>query len=659
MGSLLLVLLAAASSACVTTMPVATAPAPITRQLEAETRITMGAGAVFTAPKQWFVTTGPDLAVLQDPERALTVTIVEVQAPSGREAAAAAWKRAKPDFARRVRRVTEPLPDPWDEIVRIEYESTAAEAWFAVANARRAGATWYVMLIDGPLRTFDRRAAQINTAFTSFRAPGVRAESWRGRTPRPFDAALAARFDEFVEQSRTRAGVPGASVAIVQGGRVVYAKGFGAREAGQPEPVTPDTLFMIGSISKPLTSLMMAALVDRGQLAWNTPVVQLLPSFALGDADATKRLTLQHTVCACTGLPRQDMEFFFNYARATPESRLAELRTMTPTTGFGETFQYSNALVSAGGYVAARAYAPDLPIGAAYDRAMQHLVYDPLGMTRTTTDFAAVERTDHARPHALDLPGRYVPLTLSREGWLPAIRPAGGVWSSAHDMARYVLAELGNGTLDGRTIVSPTNLMKRREPQVKVNSQSSYALALGVDRMREITVIGHGGSTSGFSALMFFLPDHDVGGIVLSNAWGAFAFTAAVRGRLLELLFDGREQAARGLEIAMRQRADARRIDAPKVDITPTRDQIAPFVGTYENRSLGRVVVRLDGERAILDAGDWRSAIGRKVDPDGTVRLVLLDPPWTFFELVARQVDGRPRLSVERAQQTYVFAPVP
>lgn len=403
MRSLLLTLLAVVSGACVTAAPPA-APVPVTRQLDADTRIAMGAGAVFTAPKQWFVTAGTDLVVMQDPDRSLTVMFVEVQAPGGRQAAAAAWKRAKPDFARRVRRTTEPLPDPWDEIVRVEYESTAAEAWFAVANARRAGSTWYVTLIDGPLRAYDRRAAQINTAFGSFRVPGVRGESWRGRTARPLDAALAARLDAFVEQSRTRAGVPGASVAVVQGGRVVYAKGFGVREAGQPQPVTPETLFMIGSISKPLTSLMMAALVDRSRLAWETLVVQLLPSFALGDAEATKRLTLQHTVCACTGLPRQDMEFFFNYWRATPESRLAELRSMTPTTGFGETFQR---------------------------------------------------------------------------------------------------------------------------------------------------------------------------------------------------------------------------------------------------------------ERAILDAGDWRSAIGRKVDPDGTVKLVLLDPPWTFFEIVARQVNGRPRLSIERGQHSYVFAPLP
>jgi CubicO group peptidase (beta-lactamase class C family) len=98
-----------------------------------------------------------------------------------------------------------------------------------------------------------------------------------------------------------------------------------------------------------MTSLLMAALVDRGKLAWDSPVSSLYPRFALGDAEATRKLTLKHTVCACTGLPRQDLEFLFEYRGVTPERRLEEMRAMKPTTGFGEAFQYSNPMVSAGG----------------------------------------------------------------------------------------------------------------------------------------------------------------------------------------------------------------------------------------------------------------------------------------------------------------------
>ena len=148
--------------------------------------------------------------------------------------------------------------------------------------------------------------------------------------------------------------MPGVALAVVQDGKIVLEKGLGVRELGANAPVTPATLFMIGSMTKPLTSLMMARLVDRKNFAWDTPVTKLLPAFALGDPVATPQVTMAHSVCACTGLPRWDMEFIFEWDKATPESRIELLRAMKPTTGFGETFQYSNLMVASGGYVAAK-----------------------------------------------------------------------------------------------------------------------------------------------------------------------------------------------------------------------------------------------------------------------------------------------------------------
>jgi CubicO group peptidase (beta-lactamase class C family) len=635
------------------------ATAAVARQLEVETRVTSAGGATLVAPKGWFVTPGRELIVLEDADRALTLTFVEVRDATALEAIAAAWTKARPGFARAIRRTSAPPPEPWDEMLRVEYETTVAEARYVAAIGRRKEGTWYVTLFDGPRAAFDRRRAQVDTAHSSVRAPGLVRESWRGRRPHVLDAARARQLELFVEDARRRAQVPGAAVAVVQKGAIVYERGFGIRRVGGDDPVTPETLFMIGSITKPLTSLMMAVLVDRGRFTWRTPVTRLLPSFALGDAEATRRLTLQHTVCACTGLPRQDMEFFFGYLQATPESRLAAMRSMVPTTGLGETFQYSNSLVSAGGYLAARAHRPDLPLGPAYDSTMAELVLGPLGMTRTTFDFAAVERAEHAAPHGMTLAGEYTPLPMSSERWLPPIRPAGGAWSSARDMARYLLLELGDGTMpDGRPLLSAKNLLARRTPQVTVDQWSSYALALRVQDVQDITVIGHGGSTSGFSALMFFLPDHDVGAIVLANAWRAGAFTAAVRARLLELLFDGREEASRRLAFAVQQRAEGLGRARARLETEPDVTRLRPFFATYDNPALGRIRVRRDGERAVLDAGDWRSTIGYRQELDGTAKLVLLDPPWTYVELLADQVDGRPRLTLERPQHRYVFEAV-
>ena len=110
-------------------------------------------------------------------------------------------------------------------------------------------------------------------------------------------------------------------MAVVQGGEVVFLQGFGVREFGQPEPVTADTLLGIGSVTKSFSLLLTATLVDAGRLSWDTPLVDLLPTFAVADPALSPRLTARDAFCACTGLPRRDFEFIFN---ARPHSGAAD-----------------------------------------------------------------------------------------------------------------------------------------------------------------------------------------------------------------------------------------------------------------------------------------------------------------------------------------------
>jgi CubicO group peptidase (beta-lactamase class C family) len=166
--------------------------------------------------------------------------------------------------------------------------------------------------------------------------------------------------------------------------------------AGDPAPITMDTRFLIASITKPMTTLMEAALVDAGVVGWDTPVVSVLPTFAIGDPEVTRELRLWHMSCACTGMPRQDLEDLFEWNSVTPEARLAAMRTMKPTTKLGETFQYSNLMVSAGGFIAAHAFAPERPLAEAYATAMQAKVFGPIGMTSTTLDYAKVATSSTA-----------------------------------------------------------------------------------------------------------------------------------------------------------------------------------------------------------------------------------------------------------------------
>src|SRR5437867_3032440 len=123
-------------------------------------------------------------------------------------------------------------------------------------------------------------------------------------------------------------GIPGVAVGIVQDGKVVFADGFGVRELGKPEKPDGNTLFMIASNTKALTTLMLAKLVDAHRFGWETPVASLLPPFKLGDSATTRQVLVKHLVCACTGLPRQDVGGRLEFKHATPD---AALRPVGPT----------------------------------------------------------------------------------------------------------------------------------------------------------------------------------------------------------------------------------------------------------------------------------------------------------------------------------------
>lgn len=637
--------------------------ASTTKQLDADTPMKTGSGAAFEAPKGWFVTTRGSVIVLDDPERDLSLFLVEVkgEADAGK-AIEASWRKVKPDFSRTIKQTTTPpAKDGWDSITQTIYEVGGTEQRTVMALAQRKGDTQYVALIDGANAGLDRRGAQLMTIISTFRAAGVEEESFKGKTARSLDAVNLGKLEAFVEEALAKTKVPGAAIAVVQGGKVVYEKGFGTRELGKNAPVSPNTLFMIGSTTKSLTTLMMAKLVDEGKFTWETPVTDVLPSFALGDADVTKKVMMKHTVCGCAGLPRQDLEFFFEFAGATPEQRVSSMRAMKPTTGFGETFQYSNTMVATGGYVAAHAADPQKKLGPAYDAVMQSRVFGPLGMKSTTLDFGVAKSRDHAMPHDEDLKLEYGPIPLVDEEGVVSVRPAGAAWSSVHDMARYVMVELANGKNEkGERVFAEANLLKRREPQIKITDKMSYGLGLFVENDHGVKVVHHGGNNLGFTSDTFFLPDQGVGVVLLTNGGGsANVMRKTVRRRVLEILFDGNAEATKSLDFGLTRQREAASKELARISTQPEAEWSNKLVGTYVNSNLGKLVVRFDGKQGVVDAGEWKSTFGKQKSEDGTIKLVLLDRPWSGFAFLPGEKGGTKTLTLEMAQQTYVFEQVP
>jgi CubicO group peptidase (beta-lactamase class C family) len=237
-------------------------------------------------------------------------------------------------------------------------------------------------------------------------------------------------FEGYLSDAITRYGVPGAAVAVIQGGEVAYLRGVGVKERGDTRPVTPDTLFIIGSITKPINTMLEAALVDDGDLSWNTRLVDVLGQFAAGDRTMTERLTVRDAFCNCSGLPGRDLERYFKTGKLSPDETITALAGVAPVASFGD----NNLLVAAGGYIAgAAAQGGGVDdVSLAYDAAMQQRILSPIGMRRSTFDPAVVRADgDYALPHAADLSGDLRPMTIEAEhDVLAPVRPAGGLWST-------------------------------------------------------------------------------------------------------------------------------------------------------------------------------------------------------------------------------------
>lgn len=628
----------------------------ISQKLEQDMQITTATGCTFTAERGWFVMQSDTMIVLQEPDRELTITLVENTEKTVVQAVLAAWKQVKPDFLLNVQHIMQEAPqDGWDEIVQYIYETKRQENHCVFVTARRVDKTWYLSLVEGTKAAFERRMAGVLLVNTSFKVFGMQEESFAKKKAHTLNAEQLKEFMAFVEEARVQCEVPGAAIGIVQNGKTIFELGLGVRVLGKEEKVTPQTLFMIGSTTKSLTTFMMARMIDEGKFSWDTPVTQVMSDFALGDEVTTQKLLMKYMVSASTGIPRQDIECMFNYDHATPERRLKEMRDMKPTTGFGETFQYSNAMVSAAGYIAAQAVDAANELGKAYDAVMQSRVFDPIGMHATTFDFSRAEKVDHAAPHGMDLHGAYVPLKACEEKWVESIRPAGGAWSNIHDMVQYMITELNNGiTAAGKRVVSEDNLLKRREPQIKIADKISYGLGLMTERYHGVLSVGHNGMTMGFSSLLFFLPEHNVGLVTLTNARGALVFIDAIRRKFMEILFDGKSQAQEMIKVGVEQQKKVFEKNVENIIFKPDAVWLKQFVGTYTHPALGQIIIREVAGGAELDARVWKSTIGQKKEKDGTCVLILTDAPFAGLEFLPQQPDNM-HLKLEIGQHNYVF----
>jgi CubicO group peptidase (beta-lactamase class C family) len=622
-----------------------------------------GASTPVTLPAGWSLATPPgEMVTIISPEGDLRVVflILPLQG-TPEEMAQRAWRAFDNSFDFPVlQKMQTPGAGGWDTVFQIFYNVPEAQSRFAAAGLRVLGNKAYCGLISGTKGAISRRQMQVAEVMLNWKPDGLAEPSLAASPRRDWGDEQTAEIGDFLRHGMAKLNIPGAAIAVVQAGRVVFAEGFGVAKIGSTERVRPDTRFMIGSSTKPLTTLMMARLVALGKLDWSTPVAKLLPDFALADSGMTRRLEIRHTASASTGMPRRDLDFVFRFKGITPEQRLEEMKQMKPTTGFGETFQYSNYLVAAGGYAAARSYRREGSLQEAYERTMRELVFEPLGMRRTGFDEAAGDPA--ASPHALDFEGNTVLIDPVIEGCVRAVAPAGAAWSTVMDVAQYLLLELNRGKLpSGEQLLPEEALLERRKRGIKITDKMSYGLGLFVSDEDGLNVVHHGGNNWGFSADMYFLPEEDLGVVLLTNVRLANLFLMAARRKVFELLFDASPRAEKMIAATSQSEKEAAsaRLARVKVDADSVT-WLDRVVGEYRSNELGPLAVQRKGGQYCAGFESWSSTLGIEEQPDGSRVAVLTSPPFNFGAIAATgarlQVaeDGR-ALILDEGQTLYRF----
>lgn len=353
-------------------------------------------------------------------------------------------------------------------------------------------------------------------------------------------------------------------------------------------------------------------------------------------------------------MPRQDLEWLFEYGKMTPDNSLALLGTMQPTSKFGELFQYSNLMAAAAGYTAGHVLFPNTDVGAAYDRAMQSYVFNPLEMNATTFDFTRALAANHAGSHSPDVDGRPARALMAVNYAVVPLRPAGAAWSSVRDMLKYVSMELASENSPTAKRTSSEPLLERRAPQVYIGKDTSYGMGLMVDTTYGIPVVHHGGDMIGYHSDMIWLPQQNVGAVVLTNGDPGWFIRDRFRRKLLEVLFDGHPEAdallsADGNSFFSSMAAERKLLTIPADD-----GLSAKLARHYRNAALGDIDVSTSGTSTFFDFGEWRSEVASRKNPDGSISFLTIVPGMIGAEFVVAS-DRKRTLITRDAQHEYVF----
>jgi len=364
-------------------------------------------------------------------------------------------------------------------------------------------------------------------------------------------AANWGPLGENVAAEMKKRGVPGVAVGILHEGEMRTA-GFGVTSADNPLPVTDETLFQIGSITKTYTGTAIMRLVEMGKIDLDAPAQTYEPDLRVADEATSAQVTVRHLLTHVGGW---DGDFFHDTGAGDDalQKYAADMARLEQVTPLGAVWSYNNAAFSIAGRVV------EVATGKRYEAALKELVLEPLGLHSSYFDPGEIMTHRFVVGHDASAEGARVarPWPLPRSAY-----PAGGITCDVKDLLRYARFHLGDGKAeDGTLLLSPKSLAEMHSPQVTVWGKEAWGLSWGINDTYRMRQLSHGGGTNGQVSLLLLVPERDFAIAILTNgAQGGFVTDRVSRWALKGYL---------GLEIP----------DPAPIEASP--EELAQYAGCY------------------------------------------------------------------------------
>jgi CubicO group peptidase (beta-lactamase class C family) len=336
-------------------------------------------------------------------------------------------------------------------------------------------------------------------------------------------ATDTAAIDAYVIAQMRSMRIPGLALGIVKDNQVIYLRGYGVADP-TGRPVTPQTPFIVGSITKSFTALALMQLVEQGKVELDTPVQRYIPWFRLADPDSSARLSLRHLLYHTGGISRYiGRELLVGQGDASLEQKVRELSRVQLLYPVGEVFQYSNANYLVLGLVV------QIVSGQPYGEYVREHILQPLQMHHSFVSEADAQQDGMATgyrwwfglPCPADVP------------YLSVVLPAGFLLASAEDMAHYLIAHLNGGQYGETSILSPAGTAELHRPGAAIGSTDAcYGMGWVTESINGLVMLTHPGDTANFHADMIMLPESQWGIIVLTNVNNALVGQVEAVGKL-------------------------------------------------------------------------------------------------------------------------------